>query len=401
MSESTPTAPPSTQKLIVELGERSYPIWIASDTSSQLLSDLQTRKGKVAALIDQALIQAMPGIRETAYTIPTHPKGETAKSMTMLGAIFDCLAEQRVARDGCLVAIGGGVTGDLGGFAAASYLRGIDFYQVPTTLLAMVDSSVGGKTGINIPAGKNLVGAFWQPQAVYISTDLLSTLPPWEFSAGMAEVIKYGMLYDPALFKQLCDLEKPLSWDHPALPGIIHRCCEIKAEIVKADEKETAASGGRALLNLGHTFAHAIENVAGYGTYLHGEAVAIGLVLAAKLSKALPGMGISEDDIAQVESLIARYHLPTSLHCPLKRHSRHADYHWLPTNNVAIMDDCPEDMPAPPVSIDRLMAAMMRDKKVKAGKLRFVAMESIGQAVTVNEVDESLVRQLWLDAGAQ
>ncbi|WP_269540944.1 3-dehydroquinate synthase [Cerasicoccus fimbriatus] len=400
MSESS-TSSASTQKLTVDLGDRSYPIWITGDASHQLASDLRVRKGATASLIDEALLGSLPEIEQAGFVIPQHPKGETAKSLTMLGAIYDSLAEQKVARDGCLVAIGGGVTGDLGGFAAASYLRGIDFYQVPTTLLAMVDSSVGGKTGINIAAGKNLVGAFWQPKAVYISTSILSTLPAWEFSAGMAEVIKYGMLYDRALFDQLNALEQPLTWDHPALPGIIHRCCAIKAEIVKADEKETAASGGRALLNLGHTFAHAIENVAGYGAYLHGEAVAIGLVLAARLSEKLDGFDIDAADVSAVSAMISRYHLPTDLRTPLKRRSRVADYQWHQRDSQpATAEDCPADIEPQALPVDRLLDAMKRDKKVKAGKLRFVAMETLGQAVTVNEVDESLVRELWLEAGA-
>ncbi|WP_309397879.1 3-dehydroquinate synthase [Cerasicoccus maritimus] len=401
MSETSTTAESNQQHLTVELGDRSYSIWIASDASTPLLEALQQRKGKSAQLVDQALVGAMPALSELAYTIDQHPKGETAKSMAMLGAIFDSLSENHVARDGCLIAVGGGVTGDLGGFAAASYLRGIDFYQVPTTLLAMVDSSVGGKTGINIAAGKNLVGAFWQPKAVCISTDLLRTLPAWEFSAGMAEVIKYGMLYDPALFEQLMQLEKPLSWDHPELPAVIRRCCAIKAEIVKADEKETAASGGRALLNLGHTFAHAIENVAGYGSYLHGEAVAVGLVLAAQLSVELPEMNVTEADVTRVTELIQRYHLPTDLRSPLLRRSRADDYQWQTAEGTnATAEDCPANAEPTTLSVEKLMAAMMRDKKVKAGKLRFVAMESIGNAVTVGEVDQSLVRELWLAAGA-
>lgn len=399
----TNTTQPSSdiRKLTVDLGDRSYPIWIGWNSTSQW--DIQS-SGKCALLVDKSLAELAPQqLQERTLMIPEHPKGETAKSMEMLASIFDHLAGEKLGRDGSLVAMGGGVTGDLGGFAAASYLRGIDFYQIPTTLLAMVDSSVGGKTGINIAAGKNLVGAFWQPKAVFISTDFLATLPPWEFSAGMAEVIKYGMLYDRALYDQLVALEQPLTWEHPTLPDVIYRCCEIKAEIVKADEKETAASGGRALLNLGHTFAHAIENVAGYGTYLHGEAVAIGLVLATQLSETLPSCNVSAGDIASVRELIARYHLPTDLRSPLKRQSRAADYHWFKTSNIqedATAKDCPPDVDPPQLNVDQLLDAMKRDKKVKAGKLHFVAMKSLGQAITVGDVDEQLVRELWLEAGA-
>src|SRR5690606_17551335 len=203
----------------------------------------------------------------------------------------------RLDRTSALMAVGGGVIGDLAGFAAASYLRGIEFLQVPTTLLAMVDSSVGGKTGITLKAGKTLVGAFHQPQAVFIGTDVLATLPPREFAAGMAEVIKYGLLGDAAL---LAELERePLTVGDGRLAGVIRRCCEIKAGIVAADERETAKDGGRALLNLGHTFGHAVEQVAGYGAYLHGEAVAVGLCAAARLSQKLGYIGDAE--VARVD----------------------------------------------------------------------------------------------------
>lgn len=405
MSDTAPSTDPSIRKLTVELGDRSYPIWIGEDVLDLLTKNIKIleQKENGAVLKDESVSKIWKHPNEFGYVLPSKPKNETSKSMILLGEIFEYLAEARISRDGFLIAIGGGVTGDIGGFAAACYLRGIDFYQVPTTLLAMVDSSVGGKTGINISAGKNLVGAFWQPKGVYISTHLLCSLPPWEFSAGMAEVIKYGMLYDRKLYDQLASLEVPLNWNHPALPDVIYRCCEIKAEIVKDDEKETAASGGRALLNLGHTFAHAIENVAGYGEFLHGEAVSVGLVLASRLSEKLEGCNISAEDTASVTDLIARYHLPTDLCSPLKRKSRASDYKWaisIEPSELATADDCPDDITPPKLSVDRLLDAMKRDKKVKAGKLRFVAMESIGKAITVNEVDESLVRELWLEAGA-
>jgi 3-dehydroquinate synthase len=279
--------------------------------------------------------------------------------------LYDWLAASNIDRSGALFALGGGVIGDLVGFAAASYLRGIDFYQVPTTLLAMVDSSVGGKTGINIAAGKNLVGAFYQPKAVYVDTGVLASLPEREFSAGMAEVIKYGMLYDEALYAHLRGSER-MRYDHEALPGVIRRCCEIKAAIVRTDEKEIAASGGRALLNLGHTFAHGIENAAGYGEYLHGEAVSIGLVMAAKLSQRMGKL--QQADVDSVAHLLDRYALPTALRAPLQ--------------------------------IKDLWEAMMRDKKVRAGKLRFVAMERLGRAMTVDDVPEEWIRELWIEAGA-
>jgi len=230
----------------------------------------------------------------------------------------------------------------------------------------MVDSSVGGKTGINLPEGKNLVGAFWQPKAVYIETRLLETLPSREFTAGMAEVIKYGMLYDSNFFKEL-EQVNTLSASSPELAAIVRRCCAIKAEIVADDEKETAASGGRALLNLGHTFAHAIENVAGYGQYLHGEAVGIGLNLATHLSAEIGQIDAS--DIARAKTLIERYGLPTALKSPLP--------------------------------ISDLMAAMQRDKKNRGGKLRLVSMQALGQAVTTDGVDGALIEALWKTIGAE
>ena len=238
------------------------------------------------------------------------PNGEQTKSMANYQKALSFLARHDAKRDCALFAFGGGVIGDLTGFVAASYLRGVDFYQIPSSLLAMVDSSVGGKTGINLPEGKNLVGAFWQPKAVFIDKTLLETLHPREFAAGMAEVIKYGLLSDELLFREL-ELLDYMHTDSAELVSIIRRCCEIKAQIVIADERESDKKNGRILLNLGHTFAHAIESVAGYGKYLHGEAVAIGLLLATKLSAEL-----GQVDTATVErtaNVIQKYNLPTLL----------------------------------------------------------------------------------------
>ncbi|MDP0497691.1 MAG: 3-dehydroquinate synthase [Verrucomicrobiota bacterium JB024] len=367
-----------SEQLTVELGERSYPIIITATRDEHRLAVRSKTMwaDNTAVIFDANTRQYLPDGMPEGIVYIGFDAGEQTKCFASLQHIVDEMAAARIDRGGKLIALGGGVIGDLGGFAAACYLRGIDFFQVPTTLLAMVDSSVGGKTGINIAAGKNLVGAFWQPQAVFICAEFLKTLPPREFAAGMAEVIKYGMLYDRPLFDRLAALEQPLAWNHPDLPGVIRRCCEIKAEIVKADEKETAASGGRALLNLGHTFAHAIENVAGYGTYLHGEAVAIGLVLAAELSARLSddgaiGFAFDRDDVAAVRALVAANGLPTSLTSPLG------------------------GQPAPALDIDKLLDAMRRDKKVRSGRLRFVAMEEIGRAVTVADVPETWVRELW------
>jgi 3-dehydroquinate synthase len=361
-----------TAQLTVELAERAYPIHF-SDSLNALQKDvaaLRATNRSVRVLSDATVLDAQPDVLVKAgfkrEEILSLPSGETTKSIEYLSRSLRFLATDSMNRDCSLFAFGGGVIGDLAGYVAASYLRGIDFYQIPTTLLSMVDSSVGGKTGINLPEGKNLVGAFWQPKAVYINTALLETLPPREFAAGMAEVIKYGMLYDLDFFKELEEVNT-LTASAPELAGVVRRCCAIKAEIVANDEKETASSGGRALLNLGHTFAHAIENVAGYGHYLHGEAVAIGLNLATQLSVKIGQLKAA--DIDRVKALIERCNLPTQLHNPL--------------------------------SITDLMAAMQKDKKNRAGKLRFVSMQTIGEAITTEEVDYALIESLWQEVGAK
>ena len=358
--------------LTVELAERAYPIHF-SDSLSALKNDVAVLRAAgrtVRVLSDAKVLAAQPDVLAQAGFEDTEilslPSGEKTKSVEFFSQALSFLAGQSANRDCALFAFGGGVIGDLSGYVAASYLRGIDFYQIPTTLLSMVDSSVGGKTGINLPEGKNLVGAFWQPKAVYLETRLLETLPPREFAAGMAEVIKYGMLFDLDFFKELEQVNS-LTASSPELAAIVRRCCAIKAEIVADDEKETAATGGRALLNLGHTFAHAIENVAGYGQYLHGEAVAIGLNLATRLSVELGQIDAS--DIARANALIEKCALPTSLKAPLP--------------------------------IFELMAAMQRDKKNRNGRLRFISMQTFGHAVTTDEIDVALVEALWKTVGAR
>ena len=355
----------------VELGDRSYTIWIGAEAGTGVLeraASLSENKRKCAFVVDSGFGEKQPTFlasMDMLGPVLLLEAGETTKSISQLARTFDFLAEHKLDRSSCLFAVGGGVIGDLAGFTAASYLRGIDFYQVPTTLLSMVDSSVGGKTGINIEAGKNLVGAFFQPKGVYSSTGFLTTLPKRDFNSGMAEIIKHGMLYDLSLFERLEQLEV-LHAKHPDLPDIIRRNCEIKAAVVKADEKEQASSGGRALLNLGHTFGHAIENVAGYGEYMHGEAIGIGLVMAGELSLSLGNL--SEQDVERIQTLISRYNLPTKLEAPL--------------------------------AVNDLLAAMRRDKKVDRGTLRFVGMKSIGQAYTIPEVESELVREILLKYGA-
>lgn len=356
--------------LRVNLGTRAYPIHFGANLSPQITSavqDLRAAGRKAVIVADQTVAEAQASFLAPLLAdapVIRLPAGEGTKSVVHLATIWDFLAAQRIDRTGVVIAFGGGVVGDLAGFAAASYLRGVEFWQVPTTLLAMVDSSVGGKTGINLVAGKNLVGAFHQPRSVFISTDLLETLSRREFAAGMAEVLKYGLLADAGLWSDL--VASALRPGDPRLGAVVRRCCEIKAQVVEADEFETAKDGGRALLNLGHTFGHAIEQVSGYGTYLHGEAVAIGLVAAARLSTHLGR--ISGNAVAEVEQAIIAHELPARLRTPLP--------------------------------IDALMGAMARDKKVRAGQLRFVVLERIGKAVTVGDVDSDLARLCFAEVGA-
>jgi 3-dehydroquinate synthase len=359
-------------QLEVRLGERTYPIRIGSGSANTLLeeSDRYLSQGrKVVAVFDEGLVEANPDFcSKLRAEVPcfSTPSGESTKSLDWLGRLWGFLSEQKVDRSSVLFAVGGGVTGDLAGFAAASYLRGISFYQVPTTLLAMVDSSVGGKTGINLSSGKNLVGAFHQPTGVFVDVDCLRTLPPREFSAGMAEIIKYGMLGNLSLYQQLVERTVPLSASSPELDEIILCCCSDKARIVEQDEKETSGgSGGRALLNLGHTFAHAIEAVSGYGSYLHGEAVAIGLVCALRLSRIQGGCQDHDEEV--LIELLRSYELPFALE-----------------KNLSLAD---------------LMNVMGSDKKVVAGKLRFVLMQEIGVSQVVGEVDAAEVERVWKSVG--
>ena len=361
-----------TQDLTVDIGEgRSYPIRFVQDAKevlAKLVTDQANSSGKLAVITDMNLQLAHPELFEQLLKeIPTFvvSPGEPSKSVQRLGELWDFLAQIQLDRQGKLVALGGGVIGDLAGFAAASFLRGVAYYQVPTSLLAMVDSSIGGKTGINISAGKNLVGAFYHPEEVLIDTRLLESLPATEFSAGMAEVVKYGLLGDLGLFQKLEDLDR-LHPQHPELPSVIRRCCEIKAQVVRDDERETSSEGGRALLNLGHTFGHAIENVAGYGVYLHGEAVSIGMIAAAELSHRKGW--ISMDDCDRIRILLERYDLPVSLQEKL------------------LAED--------------LLNSMKRDKKVRSGIIRFVAMRNLGDSFTTSDVDEILIRNCLTSIGA-
>ena len=362
-----------SQCLEVDLGDRSYDILIGENLSkeiSEMKDSLISEGRKVVALVDRGFAEANVLFVDQLLSKIAYlevPSGESSKSVDWLSKGWDFLASNKIDRTGVLFVLGGGVTGDLGGFLAASYLRGIDFVQFPTTLLAMVDSSVGGKTGINLHAGKNLVGAFHQPRNVFIDLKLLTTLPEREFSAGMAEVIKYGMLGNLSLYQELSELPERLSGQSQELPKMVYHCCKDKATIVRNDERESDSEGGRALLNLGHTFAHAIEAVAGYGQYLHGEAVAIGLVCAFRLSQKL---GFCENDLeSKLLELLQRYNLPIRLEEPLPR--------------VKLLD------------------SMRSDKKVQKGNLRFIVMKEIGESFIDQEVDLTYVIDVLETIGAE
>ncbi|WP_288367222.1 3-dehydroquinate synthase [uncultured Marinobacter sp.] len=342
------------RELSVELGERSYPIFIGegllgTQDLSAFVSGAQVMivtNETVAPLYLERAKACFPGKRVDTVVLPD---GEKFKDWQTLNSIFDGLLEQRHTRKTTLVALGGGVVGDMAGFAAACYQRGVPFIQIPTTLLSQVDSSVGGKTGINHPLGKNMIGAFHQPQAVLIDTASLQTLPAREVSAGLAEVIKYGLIRDQGFLGWLEEhMDALVSLDPEALAEAIFRSCACKAEIVALDERE---GGLRAILNLGHTFGHAIETYAGYGNWLHGEAVGTGMLMAAELS-ALEGM-ISRDDCDRINRLILRAGLP--------------------------------DKPPVAMTADDFMGLMAVDKKNVDGLLRLVLLRSVGDAVVTAE----------------
>ncbi|MPV86495.1 3-dehydroquinate synthase [Ostreibacterium oceani] len=283
------------------------------------------------------------------------PEGETHKNQAAIDQIYESLLTKRFARDCVIIALGGGIVGDVAGFAAASYQRGVDFIQIPTTLLAQVDSSVGGKTGINHRLGKNMIGAFKQPNAVIIDTDVLSTLPQREIAAGMAEVIKYGLIRDKAFLMRLDTiLESTIALSPSAITEVIETACRHKAAVVANDEKE---KGERATLNLGHTFGHAIESVTQYKTYLHGEAIAIGMMMALDLSKTLGWIDQADCDLA--ESLFVRAGCPTTLQIP--------------------------------IAADTIRSAMQHDKKVLGERLRLILVKALGEAVICEGIDESLI----------
>lgn len=351
----------------VPLGARSYEIKIGPGLLSELGRHCARLKlGSRCAIISDRNVApkfargVQISLKKAGFdsVLITVPAGETAKSLKVVEQCYDTLAKHRLERKSFIVALGGGVVGDLGGFVAATYLRGVAFVQVPTTLLAHVDSSVGGKVGVNLKSGKNLVGAFHQPRLVLCDLDTLQTLPVREFRSGLAEIIKYGIIYDSALFARLeRDLPKLLKRDSKTLADVVARCCEIKADVVGQDETET---GLRAILNFGHTIGHAIENISGYGKYLHGEAISIGQVAAARISTAILGMPAS--DLERIRALFQTAGLPTQIKLTTTQRKK-------------------------------LFGAMRLDKKVSGGEVKFVLAKKIGDTIWGQKVSEGLIRQ--------
>ncbi|MCH7821016.1 MAG: 3-dehydroquinate synthase [Proteobacteria bacterium] len=353
-----------TRTITVELGERSYPIVIGSGLLGGEFNLAEYVSGSdclivtnetVAPLFLDAVIVNLAGKNVESICLPD---GEEFKTIATVESILDQLVSDGANRDATLIALGGGVVGDIAGFAAACYMRGINFIQVPTTLLAQVDSSVGGKTGVNHAKGKNLIGAFHQPQIVLIDTDTLEHLPDRELKAGLAEVIKYGAIADAEFFAWLEDnIEALIGRETEALARAIYRSCEIKAEIVSEDERE---AGRRAILNFGHTFGHAIEYCEGYGEWLHGEAVAAGMVMATALSR------VATDDEDRLRTLIQQAGLPVA---------------------------------PPQIDPEKFLAAMSRDKKVTNKQLRFVLINELGSAFVTSSYDEEMLDQILKSAG--
>jgi 3-dehydroquinate synthase len=350
--------------LSVALGERSYPIHIGAGLLDDAGLYAPHVKGRRVAVVTNALVQplylarverALAGAGATATLPVLIQDGEQAKGWTELDRVIDALLAAKLGRDAVLVALGGGVVGDLAGFAAAVYQRGVPFLQVPTTLLAQVDSSVGGKTAINHARGKNMIGAFHQPAAVIADVGTLASLPERELRAGLAEVIKHAFILDTAFIDWLeANIGRLLAREHAALEYAVRRSCELKAAVVAADERE---SGLRAILNFGHTFGHAIEAGQGYGAWLHGEAVATGMVMAAELS--VHAGQLPAADAARVRALIARAGLPVK---------------------------------GPAMAAERYLELMQVDKKAAGGRVRFVVLEQLGRATVRGDLDPGWVR---------
>ena len=343
----------------VDLGERSYPIVVGRGLLGGHFDLSEFVRGADCLVVSNETVaplyydKLLPNLGECSVSGINLPDGESYKTLATMQSILDRLVEVRANRDVAVVALGGGVIGDIAGFAAACYMRGVDFIQVPTTLLAQVDSSVGGKTGVNHPRGKNLIGAFHQPQVVLIDTDTLGTLPGRELSAGLAEVIKHGAICDLAFFEWLeANMPRLLARDPDALAHAIRRCCEIKAAVVAEDERE---AGRRAILNFGHTFGHAIEHCQGYGEWLHGEAVAAGMIMAARLS------GLAAGDIDRLKAVVAAAGLPTE---------------------------------PPAIAPGDWLGAMGMDKKVQGKQLRFVLLDALGECRVSSDYDDGRLDEI-------
>lgn len=350
--------------LSVDLGERSYPIYINSDllNRADLLRPcipgkqvLIVTNETIAPLYLERLQTLLDGYEVESIILPD---GEQYKTLEITTRIFDLLLQKHFNRTASLIALGGGVIGDMTGFAAACYQRGVYFIQVPTTLLAQVDSSVGGKTGVNHPLGKNMIGAFYQPQCVLADISTLNTLDDRQLSAGIAEVIKYGLIRDYEFFVWLeKNIDRLVARDSEALAYAVERSCQNKAEVVAADERE---GGQRALLNLGHTFGHAIETGTGYGTWLHGEGVSCGMLMAADLSHRLEWLTSAE--LERIQSLLLQAKLPVL---------------------------APQEL-----STEQFLELMSVDKKVLAGKLRLVLLKGIGKSLVTEDFDHQLLLKL-------
>ena len=352
------------QTLQVELGHRSYPIHIGQNLISQAELILPYLKRKQVAIVTNTTVAPLyleklaaplraAGVNVIEIILPD---GEAYKNIETLTLIYDALLQNRCERSTTLIALGGGVIGDMTGYAAATYLRGVPFIQIPTTLLSQVDSSVGGKTGINHPLGKNMIGAFYQPQLVLADIETLKTLPPRELSAGIAEVIKYGLIRDVAFFDWLeSHMHQLMALDQAVTAEAVYRSCLNKAQVVAADEHET---GERATLNLGHTFGHAVENAMGYGVWLHGEAVAAGTMLAADLSQRLGWLSASE--VQRIGNIFKAANLPIQ---------------------------------APNLGVEKYIDLMGLDKKVIDGKIRLVLQQGIGKSVVTSDYDAEALRQ--------
>ena len=357
--------------LNVELGERSYPILIGSNLfkDQKLIAPFLTKSRVVVvtnSVVGPLYLEKVKSFLGSHYhSSIILPDGEKHKTLESVELIYDHLLRGKYDRKTILVALGGGVVGDICGFAAATFQRGIRFVQIPTTLLALVDSSVGGKTGVNHSLGKNMIGSFHQPQCVVADMTVLETLSEREVKAGLAEVIKYGLIGNEEFFDWLSKHSKELlGLNYEYLSETVHICCEAKANIVSADEKE---SGARALLNLGHTFGHAIETASGYGKFLHGEAVAIGMVMAADLSKRLGSLGSTEArKIRQVLEIDFGFSV----------------------------------IPPDEITANRYLELMSSDKKVEEGKIRFILLKAIGAAFIEHQVNEEILRET-LTSGSQ